>query len=359
MLGFFVAATPMYAAVIEGTTGSAYQSDGGGQFYFHLGTGLSGNLKRAYVTINDNSQAGFITNVILFECNTSAYNSPGFNCGSAAYYPTDGATTNYKTVALTGSSKRIISFDWSCHGFVSGAGTCTPGYVVLNPAKYYLLYFQASQNAQSPFGSTRSVYAYGAGVLLTDASGNTIDCGTTHTAHDTCGTNLGTPFQILTDAALSSDSLDAYAGGPVPSNWLLPTPASAGVGLTTTASVSESTFGKFGDFLTDIAFYIFSPWDETTAAAWVNFRNSFGVHIPFSYVTEVNTMVQTATYASGSMPAMTVYTSITGTLSFFDPGALTTGSWASFIASLRAIAVVAIWMSVLWYLYQSVKHLFG
>lgn len=360
------------AGVIAGSTGIAETSDGNGAFVFHLGSGLSGNLNSVYIRLGDNGQTGYLTQILFYECTTGSYNSPGALCGSGAYRAVTavGGTTGTSvalTPSVTGLSSRTVRLDFSIHNSIgdTGVGVNTP--IVLDPTKFYAVVFSATQNATSPYGASRSVFVHGIEPVLTDASGNRIYCKSSIGAYvaDACGTEFGTPYHLITDIALTQAELDSFNGSTTSfNNWLVPTapPNSSSYGFVTGASVSEGTFGKLGNMLSGIAVFLFSPWDDATANAWVNFKNSLTVHIPMSYIAEVNTMVSSATVASGSIPTVSIGglgAINVSTVSFFSSATITSYAPPGLLVSLRTIAVAGLWLALLWHMYQTTKHLFG
>jgi len=362
LMGF---ALPANAAVIYGYTGSAVRSDAGSAMYYHLGTGIVGTMKYGYIAINDNAQTGYLTNIQIGQCDNAAYTSGCVLFAKA----TAGATTSDYAVSLTGSVRRVVTLDFSCWT-VAGAGSCV-AMPAFDSTKYYYLFTQASQNQNSPYGTNRSVIRYGSGTLLYDASGNVLDCSGSLATFDSCRSSggLGTPFELLTTSALSAAEQSASLGFTVDTdNWLAPVTISTssagsyfGLSPTSTRSVDESIVGRIINGITGVGLYLFSPWDETTANAWNNFRNSFGVHVPFSYVSETTTILSGLSVASGSLPSWTYSNPSLGIVSasFFSSTTLTTYAPSGFLSALRTLAAAALWFAFLWYVYHEARLIFG
>lgn len=351
---------PANAGVIAGASGSSYKAGSGAQHFYDLGTGMSGNLNSVYVTINDASSAGWLVNFNLIECSTSAYNSPGFACGNTTYtaVTTVGGTT-WRTIALTGNSKRTVKLDFTIHTPAGGGvGTATP--IVIDPTKFYRVYFSGS-SSQTVDNANRGVNVYGITTQLTDTYGNPIRCGTTTVPFNACDATMKTPYFVLSDTSLTSDEIAAFGGAATVSfpGWLNPTPwfvaSGSNYGLTSSSSLTGADLGYFGNMLRDLALFLFSPWDETTANAWTNFRGSLSVHVPFSYVAETVDMINTASVASGSMPSWTFSNTALGlaSVSFFSASTITAYAPSGFLAALRTIIQVGLWMGLLMFFYRT------
>jgi len=370
VLGIVGFSLPVNAGVIAGVTGSSVRAGTFTQVFYKLGTGLTGDLDSVYVTVNDNGQTGYLTNFQLAECSAADY-ATGCNGGT---YGTTGlywavssvGGSNYRTVALSGSAKRTVRLDFSihttpnCNPGVNCTGTA--GSIPLDPTKFYAVHYQASQNADGT-GASRQIYVYGISVELTDASGNAEYCGTAYAGTTRCSVGvLGTPYFLFTDAALTSSELSNFGGfATISFDWPIPTgfPIAPGAsyGLTSSGSLTGQDLGYFGNMLRDLAVWLFSPWDESTANAWSNFRNSMTVHIPFSYLTETNAMIQAATVASGSIPTWNYYSPVTGSVSFFSSSTITGYAPSGFLTLLRTLVAVALWLMLLWYVYGTIQSL--
>jgi len=365
VIGIVAFSVDANAAIISAVTGNSVKGGSGGQHFYKLGKGLSGNLNSVYVTINDSGSTGFLTNFELIQCDTASYNSPGFACGTTTYtaLTTVGGTT-YQSFALTGSSKRTVRLDFSIHSPAGGgAGTATP--IALDPTKYYQVYFSGSSSATVD-NANRAVEVYGIGTQLTDASGNDIQCTTTATGFTQCDSTLKTPYYILTDAALSSGDVALYGGissssfvppwaNPGPWNPQTGIASGSDYGLTSSASLTGADLGYFGNMMRDTALFLFSPWDESTANAWTNFRGALTVHVPFSYVAETITLVKTGTAASGSMPSWQFSNSTLGlaSVSFFSSSTITQYAPTGFLATLRSLIEAGLWMGFLFFCYRT------
>jgi len=372
VLGLVGFSLPVNAGTIAGITGTDVRAGTQTDSFYKLGTGFTGTLNSVYVTIGDNSQVGYVTNVQLVECTNSSYSS-GCNGGT---YGTTGLYVSEKTVgaaslkgvALSGANtKRTIRLDFSIHS----APNCNPGVsctgvttaITLDATKFYGVYFGAN-SLENASGTAKQIYVYGIAVELSDASGNPEYCGTAWTTSTRCSAGvLGTPYFLFTDTALTDSELSTYGGiastgfptWPIPTGFPLSNGAS--YGLMSSSSLTGRDLGYFGNMLIDAALFLFSPWDQATADAWTNFRNSITVHVPFSYVTETYTMVQAATVASGSIPSWTFHAPIVGSVSFFSASTITSYAPSGFLTLLRALAAAAIWFAFLWHVYHTVRHL--
>lgn len=371
MMSVFSVAPGAGAAVLTGVTGTAEVSDAGVDKFFMLGTGISGSMEHIYVSVDDIDPDGTLR-MVLYECDDADYDSPGFQCGSSTYHPQvapGGAAAAYYNTNLDALGKRTIHFDFSYYIFDNGIPsyrntTTTP--LALNPAKTYLVLLQSCTLATGSCISTGTSFGvYGISTLLTDGSGNPIYCSNSRVGGHDCA-DVETPFYIFTDATeLTPAQIAAYEYDPGDGfpDYVVPAEVGTGsyFGLTSTASVTGEDLGFFGNMLRDLAIWLFSPWDESTANAWFNFRNSLQVHIPFSYVLEVNEMFQDATVASGSISEWTYSNAPLGigSISFFSSATITSYAPSGFLSALRALAVAALWLAFLWHVYKEALHLFG
>lgn len=368
------------AGVIAGASGSTTESDSGSLFFFHLGSGLEGNLDSVYITINDRSQTGYLTDFNLFRCDSATYLSPATQCQSGTTNGTGnlwhavtsvGGTTN-QSVALSGAAtKRTIRLDFGIHTLPG----CNPGVsctgsaadIELDPTKFYVVSFRGNANVDGA-GAARSPSVYGITTLLTDADGNPIFCGTVFANQNYCSATMRTPYHILTDAALTPAEAAAFgfSASTQFQPWYGPAyfgiPASGSdYGLTSSGSLTGQDLGYFGNMMRDVMLFLFSPWDESTANSWTNFRNSLTVHVPFSYVTQTADILSDISVASGSIPSWT-YSNASlsiASVSFFSSSTLTSYAPPGFLSALRVIIQTALWLAFLTHVWNSRHRLFS
>lgn len=380
---FSYTATTAQAGVIAGYSGSAKESQARTQVIFYMGTGLgTTDLDSVYVMVDDDDASLFLYQIQLYECSSSTYDQGGFigqYCTTPMTLYADALGATYYGVDLLGSGPRtpyrirFASPTWHnafhCTPGPGCAGTMTQSAITLDNTKFYYLVFQVDDSVADTTPD-KSTEVYGISTQLTDLYGNPVWCAVNNVGpypntncHDDL--SLKTPWTVWTEGdALSDDEIDSWDGDYEPfDNWLVPTSIGSGsdYGLTSSSSVSGQDLGYFGNMLRDLALFLFSPWDEATANAWLNFRNSLTVHIPFSYFSEANEMLQSATVASGSLPIWSYSNSNLGlsSISFFSSSTLTSYAPSGFLSNLRALAVAALWMAALWYVFNEVKHLFG
>lgn len=380
LVGAFSLTTDARAGVIAGYSGSAAISQDRTTVRFFMGKGLgTADLDSVYVMLEDDDAALFLYTVHLYECPTAAYgtvNGETTDCGTPMTLYADSLGATFYSVDLTGAGDRTpyrIRFagpTWhNAFGCVPGPGclgTMSQAAIVLDDSKFYELVFSFDTSVVdlTPDGSSK---VYGIGTQLTDLYGNPVWCAASNSTATNCKDDLSlkTPWTVWTEEdPLTDDELDVWDGDYEPfDNWLVPPSIGSGsdYGLTSSSSVSGQDLGYFGNMLRDLALFLFSPWDESTANAWVNFRNSLSVHIPFSYLAEANEMIQDATVASGSLPVWSYSNSNLGlsSISFFSSATLVSYAPSGFITNLRALAVAGLWLTALWYVFKEVQHLFG
>lgn len=366
VLGVLAFSVPVHAGVVAGVSGTSAVSDLETQFVLHLGKGISTTaLLDAYVTVDDTT-TGYFTNFQLVTCATDTFTAGScLNPRYVAWQDADGSPLY--NVAMNGSGKRTLHISWQYHCVDNGSScsAATPGTpITIASSSYVMLYFEGS-SSNTVGSANRNLSVYGIATQLYDQYGTAIRCRF-YSPAQACSGDMLTPYFLLSEGSLTDSQLEQYGGftntASAFPNWLVPTgfPLAPGAsyGLTSSASLTGQDLGYFGNMLRDLALWLFSPWDESTNNAWINFKNSITVHVPFSYIAETYDILSGITVAGGSIPEWTYYGgSLIGSVSFFSASTITAYAPSGFLVALKALASAALWFAFLWHVYHEVREL--
>lgn len=318
VLSAFLFAPIAQAAIITAATGTAEVSTPRVNFWFKLASNISADdLNYIYVTIHDSAASGYLTNIQLHECDDENYNTPsgcnGVNEMRQAVTAL-GGTTNY-SVSLAGTGKRTVKLDFTYHTIPG----CTPGVnctgstadIVLNPAKFYYLYFEFDTQVNAA-GTNLSRSIYGISNTITDVDGNPILCAFTQAWTTGCVeisdfTDVHTPYFVLTDSELSNVEMPAWG-------FVDPASSSSGLNLSGAEEVCEGIFNTASNSFGYRDFFkwacVMQGWLYIPSAdAFDSFDAPIALakeRLPFSYAYELKTIYDNASTASGSFPTVSV-----------------------------------------------------
>lgn len=338
-----------HASVITGVSGSLVGGEMDSLRIQRLGSGLSGELRYVYLTVDDNDSATYFTGFQVIQCSSDTLTIGGASC--VRYIAAMSDDYHYYSLTTDGSGKRLIVADFEYNWYDNGStSTFRHAAVTLDPSKYYWLQLMTANSNTAPTAAG-SFKLYGIYNTITNNGTPQQSGGGAYTF--TPDTTMGTAYHFLSDSTLVA-GIDA--------GFASPSEESSGLDL---SGAEDFCNGKFSSSIAQglctVAGFLFIPSGSAVQSMWDSaaFVKS---KAPYAYVAEFKDAWTTSS-SSTPFPKITMPFNVgmgqaTSSLTLISSASFTKWVPASVWTFTKALSSVAFYGTLGFYFFRRGKDIF-